>query len=87
MNLPSFVNQFDMISNNCYYIIGDKMKLKDKIKSDVEKLEKIREIRDWSEEKMASKLSVTRQAYHTWVDGTSTPNVDSWGKIKNFLEG
>ena len=63
------------------------MKIEDKMKSDVKKLEKIREAHGWTQKKMASEVGVTLQTYHDWKQDRKRPSIESWEKIKDYLEG
>jgi len=63
------------------------MKIRDKIKNDFNRLEDVRKSAGWTQAKMAEKIGVTRVTYSDWVTGKKIPSIESWDKIKEYLEG
>jgi len=63
------------------------MTIKDEIKHDLKRLEKVREGHEWTQKQMSEKLGVTRQTYNDWFRQDKLPSRSNWQKIKDYLEG
>lgn len=50
-----------------------------------DKLREAREIMSLSQEELATKMNISRQAYNAWEKGTATPKVHSLIKVCNVL--
>ena len=47
------------------------------------KIEKLRKIRGWSQEELANKIGVSRQAVFKWESGANMPDIE---KIKKLVD-
>ncbi len=67
--------------------MGDLMKIKDKVREKIDKLEELREIKELTKGQMADRVGVSRESYSAWVNDRKLPNLDSIEKINDYLEG
>lgn len=60
-----------------------KDEINQRVQEKIDKLEKIREVHDFTQEEMANKLEVTRTTYNNWKTGKTFPG---WKNIEKMDE-
>ncbi len=57
-----------------------------RVREKIEKLEKIREVHDFTQEEMARKLDVSRTTYNNWKTSKTFPDWENIEKMDRLIE-